>query len=419
MDVVDAMSSRRARNQQVLIVVSQVAALSCWFSASAVSSSLQSALEIGDLGIVLLASSVQLGFVFGATTSALLNLPDRLPPHLLYGVSALIASGCTALVALAARDMATAVVLRFMTGVALAGVYPVGMKLMASWAPAWQRGRALGLLVGGLTLGSAVPQLIRGFENLPWQGVLLTASLITAVGGVIVLAGVRSGPSFDAPAVRFDPRVALRMFQDPRPRLANLGYLGHMWELYALWTWLPVFVFHSQQAQGGSTGSAVNILSFFSIGVAGVLGCLAGGWAADRFGRPAAAATALAVSGTCCVLSPLAFGQPLPWLAVLLLVWGASVIADSGVFSTALSESVDRGYVGTALTVQTAAGFLLTIVSIHLIPILAGWVGWQFALVVLGLGPAVGVRAMVRFGRLPQASVRTEATPRQPQQEKQ
>lgn len=399
MTAVPTHTGPRARHQQGLVVIGQVLALSCWFSASAVSADLRTVLGIGDQASVLLATAVQLGFVIGALGSALLNLADRVPAPVLYCVSSVTAAVCTALIALVVRDYATVVLLRLLTGVSLAGVYPVGMKLMASWATPATRARALGLLVGGLTLGSAMPLLIRGFHGLPWQGVLLTAAGLTGLGGLLVLLTVRLGPSVDGRRGTFAPGYVVTMFRHTKPRLANLGYLGHMWELYALWTWLPVFVLASQVRSGGTTGALVSVVSFAAIGLAGLVGCLAGGWAADRFGRAPAAVAALAVSGTCCLLSPLFFGASLPVLTVLLLVWGAAVIADSGVFSTALSESVDQQYVGTALTAQTAFGFLLTIVSIQLVSLLAGVVTWQYAFVVLALGPVVGARAMHRFGR--------------------
>jgi MFS family permease len=272
------------------------------------------------------------------------------------------------------------------------------MKIMASWSTPAQRGRAFGVLIGALTLGSAVPQLIRGLEDLSWRGVMTGAALVTLTGAVVAAAALRVGPNLQRSAPVLDPAYAVRMFRQRGPRLANLGYFGHMWELYAMWTWLPAFVLASQQAHGGSTGAVVNLIAFTAIGLAGAAGCLAGGVMSDRIGRAPAAVTALAVSGTCCLLSPVFFGGRPGVLLAFLLVWGAAVIADSGVFTTALSEVADHRLVGTALTAQTAVGFLLTALTIHLVPVLADLTGWRWAFVVLALGPAVGATAMARFG---------------------
>ena len=297
------MDQIRARNQRALIAVVQVAALSCWFSASAVAPGMQRDLDLGGTGAVLLTSSVQVGFVVGAVASAVLNLADRVPTAVLYAVSAFLAAACTALIPAVATGLRETLALRVLTGIALAGVYPVGMKLMASWSEPARRGRALGLLVGALTLGSAVPQLIRGLRDLPWPGVLLAASAVTAAGGLAALLLVRRGPNLDTGRTHLEPAYALRMYRQRGPRLVNLGYLGHMWELYAVWTWLPTFVLLSQRDAGGSTGAVVNLTSFLAIGVAGVLGCWLGGVASDRFGRAPAAVTAMVASGTCCLLA--------------------------------------------------------------------------------------------------------------------
>lgn len=390
--------SPTARRQRALVAVVQLAGLSCWFSATAVAPGLRADLGISSGWAVLLTSSVQLGFVTGALASAVLNLSDRVAPPRLVAVSAAAAAGATALLPALADGLVPALVLRFLTGVALAGVYPVNMKIMASWSTPAQRGRAFGVLIGALTLGSAVPQLIRGLEDLPWQGVMFGAALVTLVGGVLAATTLRVGPDLPASAPVLDPAYALRMFRHEAPRLANLGYFGHMWELYALWTWLPAFVLASQEARGGSTGAVVNLTAFAAIGVAGAVGCVAGGVMSDRLGRSPAAVTALVVSGSCCALSPAFFGARLPVLVAFLLVWGAAVIADSGVFTTALSEVAEHRLVGTALTAQTAIGFLLTVATIHLVPALADRTGWRWAFVVLALGPVVGATAMARFG---------------------
>jgi len=301
--------------------------------------------------------------------------------------------------AVAASCLTVAVALRFLTGVLLAGVYPVGMKLTASWSPPAARGRSFGILIGALTLGSALPHLIGGLADLAWRMVMLIAAGSALAGAVIALVGVRTGPEGAAATARPEPRHALAMFGDRRFRLVNLGYAGHMWELYALWTWLPAFLL-AGAASRGSRDTGIGVLAFLSIGVAGMVGCLAGGWAADRYGRPVTATAALVVSGSCCLASPVLFGAATGWVLLFGAAWGAAVIADSGVFSTSLSEVVDRRYVGTALTVQTAIGFGLTVLTIDVVPVLADAVGWRWALCVLAPGPMIGALAMHTFGRI-------------------
>lgn len=385
--------------QRGLIAATQVLGLAVWFSVSAVVPSMQQDLHIADTVTVWLTGSVQLGFVVGALASTALNLSDRMPVHLLLAASAALAAVCTSTVALVADSLPLVLGLRFLTGVCLAGVYPTGMKLMASWAPSQGRGLAMGLLIGALTLGSALPHLIGGLVALPWRSVLHVTALVGLVGAVLALTAVRPGPHLARGAITLHPRYALSMFADRGPRLVNLGYFGHMWELYALWTWLPIFVLHapaSKQLDGYE-----KIVVFATMGVLGFVGCLLGGWAADRFGRTPAAVTALVISGGCCLLSPLAFFAPAPVLIMFLGIWGAAVIADSGVFSTALSEVADQRFVGTALSAQTAIGFALTVLSIQLVPLLAQVTGWQYAFLLLVPGPVIGATAMALFRSTP------------------
>lgn len=389
---------RSSAAQRALIALVQVLVLAVWFSASAVVPALRAEWGISPVAAVWLTASVQLGFVAGAVTSAALNLPDRLNPPRLMAICAALAGLMTAMFAVTASSLTVAVPLRFLTGALLAGVYPVGMKLTASWAPPAVRGRAFGILIGALTLGSALPHLIGGLGDLPWRAVMITAAVSALVGALVAVVAVRTGPEVAGAAARPSPRYAVAMFGQRRPRLVNLGYFGHMWELYALWTWLPTFLLAGDAARG-APGTGVGVLVFVSIGVAGVAGCLAGGWAADRFGRAPAATGALIVSGGCCLVSPAFFGAAPGWVLLLGIVWGAAVIADSGVFSTSLSEVADRRYVGTALTAQTAIGFALTVVTIQLVPVLAQAVGWRWAFWLLVPGPVAGALAMRAFGR--------------------
>ncbi len=380
--------------QRALVAIVQVLGLSVWFSATAVVPSLRTEWGIEPTTAVWLTASVQIGFVVGAVTSTALNLADRFPPQYLLAASAFGAASCTAALAAVAGGLAAAIPLRFLTGVLLAGVYPVGMKLMASWSPSSDRGRAFGVLIGALTLGSALPHLISGLGPLPWRAVMATAAILGLVGALVAALVLVPGPHLDTRPVTPHPRYAIAMFRDRGPRLSNIGYFGHMWELYALWTWLSAFIVAGREQRGSAVTAATSIITFTAIGLAGFVGCLLGGWAADRLGRPPAAAAALVVSGLCCLLSPLMFTAPLGVLLPFLLVWGAAVIADSGVFSTVLSETADRRYVGTALTAQTAIGFLLTVVTIQLVPLAAGHIGWQYAFLLLAPGPVVGATAM-------------------------
>jgi MFS family permease len=388
----------RTNQQRALIALVEVLGLSVWFSATAVVPSLRFQWGIGPTAAVWLTASVQIGFVVGAVTSAVFNLADRTKPQYLLTASALCAATCTAALAFFVNSLAEAIPLRFLCGMFLAGVYPVGMKLMASWSQSADRGRSFGVLLGALTLGSALPHLITGLGPLPWRTVVLAAAALTAAAAVVALAIVRPGPHLDIRAITPNPRYAIAVFAERGPRLASLGYFGHMWELYALWTWLSMFVVAGRRKAGDAAPSSTEFIVFVAIGVAGTIGCLLGGWASDRFGRSRAAVAALVTSGACCMASPIFFAAPTVVLVVFLLVWGAAVIADSGVFSTSLSETADARFVGTALTAQTAIGFLLTVVTIQFVPIVADLVGWQCAFLLLAPGPLIGAVAMSALG---------------------
>lgn len=383
--------------QRGAIAAVQVLGLAVWFSMSAVVPSLRNDWGLTAGGAVWLTASVQIGFVGGAVASATLNLADRVPPQRLLAASAAAAAACTVVLALFADQLAVAIPLRFMTGMFLAGVYPTGMKLMVSWAGSAGRGRTMGVLIAALTLGSTLPHLIAGVGSLRWREVLLAAAAAGFAGSVIALLVVRPGPYAAKSAPARNPRYALDMFTERGPRLANLGYFGHMWELYALWTWIPAFLLATSGAE--ALPGSVEITVFLSMGLGGAAGCLLGGWGADRFGRPPAAMAALLLSGLCCLFSPFLFHASPLLLFAFCMLWGAAVIADSGVFSTSLSEVADHRYIGTALTAQTAIGFALTVITIQLTPLLAEAIGWRYAFLLLAPGPLAGALAMRAFGK--------------------
>jgi MFS family permease len=367
--------------QRGLIALVLVLAMAVWFSASAVVPALAGQWHLSAGAAAWMTAPVQAGFVLGAVGSAGLGLADRIRPHLLVASCAAGAAGCTLLMALFADGLLAAVPLRFATGAFLAGVYPVCMKLMASWSPPAGRALAMGALIGCLALGSALPHLIDGLGRLNWRAVLAAAAATAFCAAIVAGALVRPGPQFPAEGGTGRSRYALAMFADRGPRLVSLAYFGHMWELYALWTWLPTFLVVSRTTTTGLPApGASGIDAFLAIGVA-------------------AAAAALAVSGACCLLSPLFFTAGRPWLLAFTTVWGAAVIADSGVFSTMLSEVADRRYLGTALTTQTAIGFLLTIVTIQVIPLTAAVTGWRYAFLVLAAGPMTALPALAALSR--------------------
>jgi len=282
-------------------------------------------------------------------------------------------------------------------------VYPPGMKILAGWFREG-RGLAIGVLVGALTLGSAGPHLVRwAVPEESWRLVLGLAAVSAAAGALLALRVPHDGP-FAVPATAFDWGAVPRLLRNRPTMLANAGYLGHMWELYAMWTWIPAWVVASEAARGAPRGAAARaaLLTFGVIGI-GALGSWLAGAAADRWGRTLVTSVALAVSGGCCIVSGSVFGAPLIALAPLLLVWGAAIVADSAQFSTAVSELAPRHLVGTALTLQTSLGFLLTAASIYLLPLLASALGWRWVMAALATGPAIGITAMLALRRRPEA----------------
>jgi MFS family permease len=385
-----------------LLSLAELLALSLWFSASAVLPALSREWGLGDGGRAGLTIAVQAGFIVGTLAAALTNLPDVVSARALVMWGALAGALVNAVLALWVERLGPALALRFLTGICLAGTYPPAMKIAATWFREG-RGLAIGLLVAALTVGSAAPHLVRGLTERPWRHTLLAASLL-AVLGALAVALVREGPHRFPPA-RFDLRMSVAVLRERGPRLACFGYFGHMWELYAMWTWLAAFLAASLDARSGGTYAGLNAsaATFVCVGLAGGLGAYAGGALADRWGRTTLTMAAMALSGLCAILVGLTFGGPPLLTLAVAVVWGVTVVADSAQFSTAVTELAPPAYVGTALTTQTCLGFALTMASIWLIPPVVTWVGWRWGFAVLAIGPALGVLAMARLRRLPEA----------------
>jgi MFS family permease len=382
-----------------LLAPAELLAMSLWFSGSAVVPSLTKEWHLSPGAASWLTLSVQLGFVAGTLLSALFNLPDIISPRHLFTLTAVAAAICNGAFGILAHDVSAGIPLRFLTGMCLAGVYPPAMKILATW---FRRGRglALGVLVGALTLGKAAPYLVNGVGSQSWRSNVMFVSLLAVAGGLITLFFVSDGP-YTLPAARFDWKQAGRVFGNRGLRLANLGYFGHMWELYAMWTWIP-FMIRASLSLRQSNPALAEVASFLVIGC-GAAGCVLAGLIADRAGRTIVTSAAMAISGSCCLLIGLVFGAHPILLLLVAAIWGTSVVADSAQFSACVTELGDPQYIGTALTIQTCVGFLLTTVSIELVPRFVDLFGWRYAFIVLAPGPLCGVIAMLRLRRLPEA----------------
>jgi MFS family permease len=374
-----------------LICAGVVLCMTTWFSATAITPELVSLRHLSAGQVSWLTNAVQLGFVTGALLSSLVSLPDLAPLRTLMGVSALAAAAAN-LCLLWAPSTGWLLAARFVTGVALAGIYPPALKLTSTWFVRG-RGTALGLVIAALTLGSASPHLVRYLtDRVDWQAVVMTASGCTLVGGALFVFFAAEGPSPFSRAV-FDPGNAVMVLRNRPLLLANFGYFGHMWELYAMWGWFLAYVRAASGQPGLVVGRNASLVTFGVIG-SGIVGAVLGGVLADRTSRTFAAGLMMTLSGLCAVTIGFVFDGPTWAFLAVAVLWGVTVIGDSAQFSAMATELSDSSYVGTALALQLGLGFALTLVSIRMTPVIAAHIGWRWSFLPLAAGPVVGVMAM-------------------------
>ena len=389
-------SEKGARTQLAWLAAAMILGMTPWFSATAAAPGMAREWEISPATTAWLTIAVQIGFVLGTLASAVLLLSDRLSPRYLASVSATVVGVATLLVIWRGVGAEGAIGLRVLTGVALAGVYPPGIKIAAGW---WKdrRGTAIGVLVGALTVGSAAPNLFRaGLAATDWRPIMVAAACASFLSAGVFAFVVREGP-FQSRSSAFNPHAVLLVLRERGVGLATAGYLGHMWELYAMWSSIGAFWIFvaSRYAMTPSTAAS---LAFVTIGV-GIVGCVMAGAVADRVGRPVVTIVAMAVSAACALLIGPSINVAAVAVVVVAIVWGISIVADSAQFSAAVTELAPVQYVGTAITLQTCFGFLLTIVTIRAVPVWVEWWGWERAYMPLAIGPVLGIFAMWRLWR--------------------
>lgn len=374
--------------------MAEISAMSLWFVSSAVLGDWSQHTSISETVAALLASAVPAGFVTGALLLALSGLADRIDPRKLFSLAALMASIFNGLIALQQDANSTAMALRFLTGLCLAGVYPVGMKIMVGWG-SHDRGWLVGLLVGGVTLGSASPHLLAIAGGANWQLTLVFASLLSGLASLLVLF-IALGPHH-ASATSFRMDAILIAWTNKRIRYAFGGYLGHMWELYAMWAWIgpATAASYALNTDINSANELAKVTAFCAIG-GGALLCPIAGRYADRVGKARITIIAMSFSGLSALAMAIAFGGPNMLVFIVAVVWGLSVIPDSAQFSALIADYASPDIAGSLMTLQTALGFSLTILVVQTTPVLAGWIGWPWVFALMALGPAGGIAMMRR-----------------------
>lgn len=380
-----------------MLVLAEVAAMSLWFISSATFADQRREFSVGELSAALLVSGVSAGFVLGALYVAISGIADRFDPRKVFALSASAAAVANAMLLLVEPGGVSSIVLRVFTGFCLAGVYPIGMKIAVGWGQR-DRGWLVGLLVGGLTLGSASPHLLSWLGGTDWRSTTLLASALAMFAGLLVLL-TELGP-YHVAQPKLNPRLIWVAWTDTRIRRAFLGYLGHMWELYALWAWIAPAAAASYLLQTDPAQAVAwsKLTAFFAIGL-GALLCPFAGKLADRIGKAELTIVSMLVSGTCAFAAAMVYGHAIWLVATVFLIWGLSVIPDSAQFSALVADLSPPEMTGSLMSLQTALGFTLTIFTVQLTPLVAGLVGWPGLFCVLALGPMVGIVSMLGLVR--------------------
>ncbi|MEM9369847.1 MAG: MFS transporter, partial [Pseudomonadota bacterium] len=379
-----------------VLIAAEIGVLAVWFSSAAVLGEMGAEAGLTPTRLAWLSTAVQIGFAIGALGFAVLGLSDRYDPRRVFLISALIAAGANLALLVVPLGGVEAISLRALTGAAMAGVYPVGMKIAVSWGKE-DRALLVGSLVGALTLGSASPHLIALIGGADWRITIWATSTIAVIGGLSILA-IGLGP-YHARAPKLDITAVRVAWTNKRLRLAILGYLGHMWELYAFWAWVGLIASQSYQANGMTEpGEFAKLTAFLAIALGGLACVPAGRWG-DRFGCDRVAMICLFGSGSAALLAALAFGGSTLLMMALLIFWGIVIIPDSAQYSTLVADASPPEWAGSLLTLQNAFGFLLTAVTVQTMPMLAELAGWPAVLAIMSLGPIAGIVAMIAYRR--------------------
>ena len=373
-----------------VIVFSQFAVISIWFAGNAIVGDLQSAMNVGieDTGII--TSAIQLGFIAGTLIFALLSISDRYSARKLFFICSVFGSVSNLLIYFIAYDLFSLLVLRFITGFFLTGIYPVGMKIAAGWYKE-KLGNAIGLLVGSLALGTAFPHLIKSFGgSLPWEQVIFIISVFSLAGGILMYLFVPDAPLISS-GTKFNPKAILTIFKYKQLRSSALGYFGHMWELYTFWAFIPLILIYYMKLNPVELN--ISFWAFLIIG-SGSVGSIVGGVISKKMGSARVAFIQLALSGICCLISPLMFYTSTPIFLIFLIFWGVVVIGDSPQYSAIIALSAPSELVGSALTLVNSIGFAITILSLWVLSQFYEILELQYLLLILALGPIAGLISM-------------------------